>query len=38
MFFCNIFFKKGHVKSFALAKNILERDTYKHWKGKTTLG
>jgi hypothetical protein len=21
-----------------MAKNLLERDTYKHWKGKTTLG
>jgi hypothetical protein len=34
------FFEKGHGKSIAMAKNLLERDTYKHWKGKgkTTLG
>lgn len=32
------FFEKGHGKSFAMAKNLLERDTYKHRKGKTTLG
>jgi hypothetical protein len=36
----NFFFEKGHGKSIAMAKNLLERDTYKHWKGKgkTTLG
>jgi hypothetical protein len=33
-----VFFEKGHGKSFAMAKNLLERDTYKHWIGKTTLG
>jgi hypothetical protein len=34
------FFEKGHDKSIVMAKNLLERDTYKHWKGKgkTTLG
>jgi hypothetical protein len=28
------FFEKGHGKSIAMAKNLLERDIYKHWKGK----
>jgi hypothetical protein len=38
--FLRFFFEKGHGKSIAMAKNLLERDTYKHWKGKgkTTLG
>jgi hypothetical protein len=28
------FFEKGHGKSIVMAKNLLERDIYKHWKGK----